>query len=62
MIQAFNKEFIKKHKSTDCRKLLNCDLTAEEGQQYFQDNQLVDSVCKHCIRDSVQFINKQIGT
>ncbi len=60
MIQAFNKQFIEKHKSTDCRMLLNCDLTTEEGQQYFHDNRLVDAVCKNCIRDSVQLINKII--
>lgn len=60
MIQAFNKQFSEKHKSADCRKLLNCDLTTEQGQQYFQDNHLMDSVCKNCIRDSIQLINEQI--
>jgi C_GCAxxG_C_C family probable redox protein len=62
MIQAFNQQFINKHKSTDCRALLNCDLTTEAGQQYFQGNRLMDSVCKNCIRDSVHIINEIIET
>ncbi|MCA1745872.1 MAG: C-GCAxxG-C-C family protein, partial [Bacteroidales bacterium] len=62
MIQTYNKQFIEKHKTTDCRMLLNCDLTTEQGQQFFQDNQLMDSVCKHCIRDSVQLVNEIIET
>jgi hypothetical protein len=60
MVQAFNKRFIEKHKTTDCSGLLNCDLKTEQGQQYFQNNLLLEKVCKVCISDSIQLINEQI--
>lgn len=60
MIQAFNKQFIKKHKATDCGSLLNCDLKTEQGQQFFRDEDLMETVCKACIRDAIQLINAQI--
>ena len=61
MIQAFNKNFIEIHNTTDCGKLLNCDLKTEQGQQYFQDNKLMEKVCKICIRDAIRLINEQIN-
>jgi C_GCAxxG_C_C family probable redox protein len=60
MIQAFNKKFIEKHKTTDCEMLLNCDLKTEQGQLYFKNNNLLETVCKSCIKDAVQLINDQI--
>ena len=60
MIQAFNKRFLEKHKTTDCGSLLNCDLKTEQGQHYFRDNYLMENVCKVCIRDAIQIINEQV--
>ncbi len=60
MIQEFNRKFIEKHKTTDCRLLLNCDLKTEMGQEYFHDNNLMDNVCKNCIKDSIHLINEQM--
>ncbi len=60
MVQAFNKRFIEKHRTTDCSGLLNCDLKAEQGQQFFQDNHLMKNVCKVCISDAIELINEQI--
>jgi C_GCAxxG_C_C family probable redox protein len=60
MVQAFNKRFIEKHKTTDCSGLLNCDLKTEQGQQCFKDMHLVENVCKVCISDSIQLIHEQI--
>lgn len=60
MIQDFNRRFIEKHKTTDCRLLLNCDLRTEEGQKQFQNDNLLEKVCALCIKDSIQLINEQI--
>lgn len=61
MIQYFNNKFVEKHKTTDCRLLLNCDLQTEEGQMQFHVNNLLEKVCEVCIKDSIQLINEQIN-
>jgi len=62
MIQDFNGKFIEKHKTTNCRLLLNCDLMTEEGQQQVQVNKLTETVCEVCISDSINIINELIET
>jgi len=57
-IQQFEKLFKAKHGKIDCRSLLNCDLNTEEGQQYFNDNDLGKKVCENCIKDSIEIIEK----
>jgi len=61
MIQDFNSRFVEKHNTTDCKTLLKVDLTTEEGQKQFRDNNLLDTVCRKCIRDSIELINEQIS-
>jgi C_GCAxxG_C_C family probable redox protein len=60
MIQEFNRKFIARHGISNCRALLNCDLTTEEGLLYHQTNNLSEKVCEKCIRSSVQIINALI--
>lgn len=44
-------EFTKKHGTYICRKLLNeCELTTEEGQKYFKENDLLKKICAPCVR------------
>jgi C_GCAxxG_C_C family probable redox protein len=50
--------FAEKHGSFICRELLNgCDLTTEEGQKYFKENDLVNKTCKHCVRSAVDILD-----
>lgn len=60
MIQDFNQKFVAKHKTTDCKLLLNCDLNTEEGKKQFHLDNLSQTVCEICIKDSIQLINEQI--
>ena len=60
MVQEFNHRFVKKHKTTDCKTLLNCNLTTEEGQKQFSDKNLLDTVCRNCIKDSIRLISEQL--
>ncbi len=40
-----------------CRELLNgCDLTTDEGQQYYKDNDLTNKVCNRCIASVAQIV------
>jgi len=42
--------FAEKHGSFICRKLLNgCELTTEEGQKHFKENELLKKVCVPCV-------------
>lgn len=60
MIRNFNGRFVSIHGSMDCKSLLNCDLKTEEGQKYFNDNNLLTVVCEKCIADSVKILNELI--
>jgi len=60
MIQDFNIKFLARHETSNCRALLNCDLTTEEGLLYLHENNLHEKVCEKCIRSSVQIINALI--
>lgn len=56
MIQKFTKDFTVKHGSLDCKALLDCDFTTEEGEKQFVDMDLKKNVCSKCISDSVKLI------
>jgi C_GCAxxG_C_C family probable redox protein len=56
MIREFTEKFKTIHKSTNCSKLLNCDLNTPEGQRYLSDNNLSEKVCIKCILDSIDII------
>ncbi len=50
-------KFQEKHGSFVCKQLLDgCDLTTEEGQLYFRENDLFNSVCKKCVGSVVQIL------
>ena len=61
MIQDFRNQFIQRHGTIDCDKLLNCDLTTESGQQYAKDNKLFEKVCERCVFDSVKILERMIN-
>jgi len=49
--------FAKKHGTFICRKLLNgCELTTEEGQKQFKENDLLNRICKPCVRSVVEIL------
>jgi C_GCAxxG_C_C family probable redox protein len=49
--------FSQKHGTFLCRKLLNgCDLTTEEGQKRFKENDLLNKTCKVCVENAVQIL------
>ena len=60
MIQNFHDSFVAKHKTTECRLLLNCDLRTEEGQKQLHIDNLLETICENCIKDSIALICEQI--
>jgi C_GCAxxG_C_C family probable redox protein len=54
--------FTAKHGTVMCRELLNgCELLTEEGQRFFEDNQLKDKACKPCIGSAIQILEELLN-
>jgi len=60
MVQEFSKKFTQIHGTTVCRSLLKCDLNTGEGHRYAKENNLFDTVCEKCIKDSIIIVNQLI--
>jgi len=60
MIQKFTVDFEAIHGSLDCKALLNCDFTTDEGENQFRDMDLKKNVCSKCLADSVKLIEALI--
>ncbi len=50
-------QFASRNGTCICRQLLNgCDLTTEEGQKYFKENDLLNKVCKPCVQSAAEIV------
>jgi len=57
--QELMNQFALKHGSRICRDLLNgCDLTTEEGQRFFGDNDYLAKICNKCVKRVVEIIEQ----
>lgn len=55
--REFMDEFKEKHGTYICRQLLgDCELTTQEGQAEFNQKDLLNKVCKQCVRDAVDIL------
>lgn len=49
--------FAGKHGARICRQLLNgCELTTEEGQKQFKENDLSNKICRPCIQSAIEIL------
>lgn len=60
MIQKFTVDFEAMHGSLDCKALLDCDFTTDEGDKQFKDMDLKKNICSKCLADSVKLIEALI--
>jgi C_GCAxxG_C_C family probable redox protein len=58
--REFMTEFAKERGTFICRKLLDCDLTTEQGQKQFKENDLSNKTCKICVKSAVEILEKLI--
>lgn len=50
-------QFAERHGTVICRQLLNgCELTTNEGQLYFTENDLLKKTCVPCVRSVVEIL------
>jgi C_GCAxxG_C_C family probable redox protein len=60
-IRELMEQFSQKHGTYICRKLLNdCELTTEEGQKFYKENDLFNKVCKSCVKSVVEILENII--
>ena len=51
--------FAAKHGTFICRQLLgDCELTSEEGQKQYKENDLFNKVCKPCVESAVDILEE----
>ncbi len=51
--------FSTKHGTFICRELLNgCELTTEEGQKCFKENELLKKTCIPCVQSVVEILER----
>ncbi|MGP8152860.1 MAG: C-GCAxxG-C-C family protein [Smithella sp.] len=56
-IREFMDQFSQRHGAYICRELLNgCELTTEEGQKAYRDNDFFNKICKACVRSAVEIL------
>ena len=59
--REFMDVFAEKHGSFICRKLLgDIDLRTPEGQKAFKEKDLRNTVCKPCVADAVEIVERMI--
>ena len=60
MIRQFDAQFKSIHQTTNCRALLQCDLSSEEGHALAVENKLFEKICEKCIVDAVGIVEELI--
>jgi len=54
-------KFAEKHGTYICRELLNgCELTTEEGQKIFMENDMLNKICVQCVKSVVSILEEII--
>jgi C_GCAxxG_C_C family probable redox protein len=56
-VRRFVADFTREKGTTKCRELINCDLSSEEGQKYFQEHNLKDN-CRGYLRLCCELLDK----
>ena len=53
--------FEEKHGSTNCTKLLGCDLSTPQGFQKARDEKLLENVCEKVVADAGEILQQLLG-
>ena len=61
LVRKFAAEFKKKHETINCRELLGCDYTTEEGMKFAQENNLFGTLCVRFVRDAIEITEEILG-
>lgn len=56
MVREFFRRFDSIYGTTDCKSLIECDISAEEGRRIAKENGIFERVCEPCIADAVKIV------
>ena len=60
-VRALIDQFTERNGALTCRGLLGgCELTTEEGQKRFKENDLLNKVCKPCVQSVVEILERMM--
>lgn len=60
MVRQFDAKFKSVFHTTNCKELLDCDLSTEEGHAFAVENRLFEKVCEKCITRAVRIVEELI--
>jgi len=58
LTKEFTDRFIKKNKTINCRELLGCDITTDEGLQDAMDKNIFSTLCVKYIKDASEILEE----
>ena len=60
IILEFSNKFQENNGSLICKELLGCDLNTPEGKDYFNQNELFEKKCLHCIKNAAEILEEML--
>jgi len=61
MVRQFDTKFKSIHSTTNCKALIQCDLSSDEGHAYAVENRLFEKICEKCIVNAVDIVEELIA-
>lgn len=61
LVNRFAEAFRQRHGTLECRDLIACDLTTEEGRQQAHDKDTHSTICTKLVRDAVEIAEQLIA-
>ena len=58
LVRDFTARFKQLNGTTQCRELIRCDLSTEEGRTNARENGLYEKVCQKAVRDAVSILEQ----
>jgi len=55
-VKDLTRDFVAEYKTTQCRKLIGCDLNTPEGSAKFKEDKIMETVCAGCVKKAVQIV------
>ena len=60
IILEFSNKFQENNGSLICKELLGCDLNTPEGKDYFNQNELFEKKCLHCVKNAAEILEEML--
>ncbi len=60
IILEFSNKFQENNGSLICKELLGCDLNTPEGKDYFNQNELFEKICLHCVKNAAEILEEML--